>query len=251
MGKPYIKKYKEVAGFSVWVVDGNYIRTNINEEFTNFGQHYRFDFIPEKEFWIDKENSPGEEEFFIEHLLIENRLMSQGISYIMAVEKAERKEQHERAKSKLMEKKTKEKRKNAEIIKLVHKKLLKEYSGKNLKVWIVNGELVRDFFYIDFTEGGHDKVFPFIPQNEIWLDDDLNQKERKFVLLHEIHERNLMKKSKGVNIKNGMIVLTKDYTRIYNEAHADSSKIEFKFRKNPKGIDKTLSDEIKKAEKVD
>lgn len=60
--KPYIKKELEIAGFTVWVVDGRYIRENLNEDFNNFGQRYQFKFIPKKELWIDKEHSGGKGE---------------------------------------------------------------------------------------------------------------------------------------------------------------------------------------------
>ncbi len=59
-------------------------------------------------------------------------------------------------------------------------KFLKSYSRK-VKVWIVDGEAVRDLFFIDFTEGGYDKVYPFIPSGEIWIDDDVFPRERKFI----------------------------------------------------------------------
>ncbi len=54
MKKPYIKKFVEISHFKVWIVDGKYVRDNIDEEFNNYGQHYQFKFIPEKEFWIDR-----------------------------------------------------------------------------------------------------------------------------------------------------------------------------------------------------
>ena len=65
----------------------------------------------------------------------------------------------------------------------IHKQLLKKYSGA-IKVWIIQGGLVRSLYFIDFTEGGHDLVYPhFIPKNEVWLDDDLSPGERKPVSL--------------------------------------------------------------------
>ena len=82
MKKPYIKKYKQVSKFTVWIVDGKYIRTNIDEEFTNFGHHLIFSFIPKNEFWIDHEFGESEEaQYYIDHMLIENRLMAQGKSF--------------------------------------------------------------------------------------------------------------------------------------------------------------------------
>jgi len=32
----------------------------------------------------------------------------------------------------------------------------------------------------------------FVPTGEVWIDNDIVEKERGFVLLHELHERNRM-----------------------------------------------------------
>lgn len=225
MRKPYISKVCEVGGFVVWKVDGFFIRQNIDEEFTNFGQHFRFGFIPKKEFWIDRESSPDETSFFVTHLLAEYRLMASKKSYDEAIEKADLKERAERKKSEFYIKTIGKNSKN-EIIDEVHKKILKNYS-KKIKVWVVNGELVRDLFFIDFTEGGHDIVYNFVPKNEVWIDDDLPPRERKFVLLHEICERNLMLKGKD-----------------YNSAHLVASSKEHYCRLHPNEIDEYLKKEI-------
>lgn len=231
--KIYIKKFSKVAGFTVWIVDGKYIRDNIEEEFTNYGQHYRFRFIPKDEFWIDKERTPGEEKYFIDSMLLINRLMSMGVSHKKAVKRANRIEKRERSKSKLMKKEMKIKKTRGNVLKTVYKKLIEDYKNKKIKIWIVNGELVRDLFFVDFTEGGHDKVYSFIARNEIWIDDDLELNERKFVILHELHERNLM--SKGMD---------------YDSAHKSSSKIEYYCRKHPNKLDKCIKREFKKAERI-
>jgi hypothetical protein len=44
---PYLEKIDERGKLQVWIVDGSYIRGNIDEEFTNFGQHYGFPYVPE------------------------------------------------------------------------------------------------------------------------------------------------------------------------------------------------------------
>lgn len=227
--KPYIKKFLDISGFKVWIVDGEYVRANLDREFTNYGQHYRFTFIPEDEFWIDKQKVPGEENFYVNYLLIENRLMAKGMDYAQAVDKANAVERKERMKEYLIRKGIEKKQKIKENAESVHKRLLKKYS-KKLKVWIVDGRMVRDLFFIDFTEGGHDRVYPFIPTGEIWLDDDLTLREIKFVLLHEVHERNLMG-------------LGEDY----HTAHESSSEIEYFCRHNSNLVDKYLQREFKKA----
>ena len=91
-------------------------------------------------------------------------------------------------------------------------------------VWIVNGRFVRSVFDIDFTAGGHDHVYEFVPQGEVWIDGDIVEKERGFVLLHELHERNRMAKGDP-----------------YSTAHADSSRIEFRCRHHPDELHDALA----------
>jgi len=92
MKKPYVKKYKKVFEFSVMLVDGKYIRENIDIEFTNCAQHYQFDFIPKNEFWIDKNRIPGEEDYYIKSMLIMNRLLAQSVKHRKAVKIADKTE---------------------------------------------------------------------------------------------------------------------------------------------------------------
>jgi len=241
----YIEKIGTRGKFTIWLVDGSKVRRDLDEEFTNFGHHYFFEFIPENEFWIDKEHNRGETRYYIDHMLIEYRLISEGRDFEYAEEKANIIERRERNKSKLVSAISKEQKNGAEIIDKIHKEFLKEYSKKP-KVWIVSGELVRGLLCIDFTEGGHDKVYPFIPKNEIWLDDDLGPKERKFVLLHELHERNLMPEGHNLKMKNGIIEVDTNYNKIYTIAHIKASKLEYYCRQHPEELDKKLKKEIEK-----
>jgi len=228
MKKPYLKKIGRVSKFQVYIVDGAYIRENIDEEFTNFGQHFRFRFIPADEFWIDNERTPGEEEFFIDHLLTENRLMARGLAYDKALEIADGKEKAERRKVDFIKKGLSPRPSPKELIAKIHVQLLKRYSSASVHVWIVDGEIVRDIFFIDFTEGGHDQVYRFVPPGEVWLDDDLKLSELRYVLLHEVHERRLM--------------ATKHWP--YFKAHRSSSHIEYHCRHHPEDLDRYLKDEI-------
>ena len=85
---PYLEKIDERGNLKVWVVDGSYIRSHIDEEFTNFGQHYSFPYIPKDELWIEKETKDDERWFFTDHLLVEHRLMTKGVPYNKALEEA-------------------------------------------------------------------------------------------------------------------------------------------------------------------
>jgi len=220
----YIKKADERGDIQVWIVNGAYIRGNIDEEFTNFGQHYRYSYIPVNEFWIDREAEQDELQFFIDHLLMEHRLMSQGMPYARALPKADMEERKER-------------RRAGDILKMthhgktlpdgkdVHERLWKKLEN-GLSVWIVNGRLVRSVFDIDFTEGGHDYVYEFVPENEVWIDDDIVETERSFVLLHELHERNCMAKGWP-----------------YSKAHAESSRLEYHCRHHPDELHDKLTAE--------
>lgn len=62
-----------------------------------------------------------------------------------------------------------------------------------VKVWAVNGKLVRDRFNSDFSQGGHGYVYPWIPKGEIWIDEVLSLDEVPYVVEHERFERKLMK----------------------------------------------------------
>lgn len=217
----YLKKIGRRGKIDIWIVDGEKIRSTIDREFTNFGQHFRFPEIPEYEFWIDKEGVADERKYFIDHLLIEWKLMRGGIPYNEAIEKADIRERGERLKSREVKKESKE----SKLLQIhdVHKKLWGKTSGE-LTVWVIDGNLVRSLYYIDFTEGGHDRVYSFVPKNEVWIDNDLVPDERPYVLLHELHER--------VDMGRGLS---------YNAAHKRASKIEWHCRHHTKDLTRNLA----------
>ncbi len=220
---PYIEKVDQRGTISIWIVDGTYVRTHLDEEFTNYGQHYAFGCIPKDEFWLDKEAADDERRFFIDHLLIEHRLMEKGVPYDDALEAADAKELAERRKAGDIRKLTKGH--NLPDPAKVHVRLWKTLEN-GVRVWVVDGRLVRSVFDDDFTEGGHDHVYEFVPEGEVWIDNDLEEPERPYVLLHELHERNLMEKGWP-----------------YSKAHADSSRLEYHYRHHPDELHSALAKE--------
>ena len=82
-------------------------------------------------------------------------------------------------------------------------------------VWRVNGNLVRSYYKTDYTEGGHDVVYRWVPKCEIWIDDGVDHREVPFILAHEYIERRLMR----------------DHGMEYDPAHAVASRFEFDLRK--------------------
>jgi hypothetical protein len=221
---PYLVQGEKRGDLQTWIVDGAYIRGHIDEEFTNFGQHYRYPYIPIDELWIDKEAEDDERRFFLDHLLIEHRLMAKGMSYGDALVQADAEERKERRRAGDVRKLSKNGKKLPDG-KDVHERLWKKLEN-GVSVWIVQGRLVRSAFDIDFTAGGHDHVYEFVPQGEVWIDNDIVESERGYVLLHELHERNRM--------EEGMP---------YSKAHAESSKLEYHCRHHPDELHDCLAAE--------
>jgi hypothetical protein len=221
---PYLTKVDQRGNFQVWIVDGPFIRGHIDEEFTNFGQHYRYPYIPDKEFWIDREAEHDEHVFFIDHVLVEYELMAKGMAYGDALTQADEAERKERRRAG-DEARVNHHGKSLPDPTTVQERLWKKLEN-GIQVWIVNGRLVRSAFDIDFTEGGHDHVYEFVPFASVWIDDAIEEEERGFVLLHELHERNQMEKGLP-----------------YSKAHAESSRIEFRCRHHPDELHDALAAE--------
>ena len=228
---PYIKLFKTInPNIQVWIVDGKYVRNNLTEDFTNFGQHFQdgLDVIPKNEIWLDKENVPDDWKFYIKNAYIQHKLGIKGKPYLdqyLAGMKAERKMRRN-------EKDLKELTRRDGKLRLpkgkdFHVRLWKRLEDKDqTKIWIVDGKKVRDVLDPNFTEGCHEFVYEYCPQGEVWIDNDLMPEERGYVLVHELHERNLMAQGMG-----------------YHKAHQSSLKVELYCRKHPEMLHEKLMDE--------
>jgi len=87
-------------------------------------------------------------------------------------------------------------------------------SVDEFKVFLVDGEFVRNNLEIDFTMGSNPHVSSFIPRGEVWLDDRLSDNDILALIYHEICEARMM--GKGMT---------------YEEAHAAATVYETEFRK--------------------
>ena len=183
---PYIKPAGTRNGLAIWIVDGALIRDSLDIEFSNFGQHDAFEFIPRDELWLDREAAPDEQKFFVDHLVLERSLMDRGVPYDSALEVADRREIAERDSAGDVAKvRGEDGMPDPERVHISRWRTL----ASGLTVWIVDGRLVRSAFDVDFTEGGHDHVYEFVPPQEVWIDNDVVTDERPFVLYHELHEQ--------------------------------------------------------------
>jgi len=192
----------KIGDKKVYLVDGDYIRNYMDVNFTNFGHHWTFDFIPKNDLWIDRNSTHSERPFFIDHMIWERRLMKDyKVSYKKALEYADRKERDERGSSGGTHK---------NVLPKLSADVQKKYWKKvgDAKVYLVNGKKVREIYYIDFTGGGHGYVYGFIPKDEIWIEKEVHEeKEKKLDLLHEIAERDHMKG--GMNYSKAHDLATK------------------------------------------
>lgn len=223
--KIYHSLLETLSGYNIWLVDGAYIRKNIDKDFIKFGSNTNKSFIPKKEFWIDIETNPQEHPFFITHLLTKEKVIRNGQNKERASAIANHAEKRERLKY-IRKSIPFHKVNNKKIIEKIHINLLKDYD--EIKIWLVDGEIVKKNLLLDYALGGHDLIYDFIPNKEIWIEKTIPVLERKFVILHELHERFLM--LQGFN---------------YPHAHHKAIILENYFYNHPQKIEDRILLEIK------
>lgn len=62
------------------------------------------------------------------------------------------------------------------------------------KVWIIDGNTVRQKIYREFLYGGNEQRYVFNPEGEIWIDNAISCEEFDLTVAHELNERHLMAK---------------------------------------------------------
>ena len=212
----YVKKITTVGDYAVWLVDGALIRKDINENFVKRSANIKPSFVPKNEFWIDEDLDPKEYRYFIDRFIYEQGLLDSGENYAQADKRADEFEKNERQNSTEIKRLSKLNFGKKEFLEKIKKKIIKKFSSE-IKIWLVDGNLVRSFFLLDYCEGGHDLVYPFIPKNEIWIEQAISPQERKYIILHELHERYLMSRGKS-----------------YKNAHIGATEVEDYYRENTK-----------------
>lgn len=231
--KPYVQKIGEISTHSVWLVDGAYIRKKLDENFAVCDSHIHLPFIPKYELWIENGTNPAEWYFFTYYLLQTKAAVARGCTPREAMARADELEKELRDRVWVAEHGEHALLRNKEQIEKVHRKRYEKYGG-SVAVWLVDGMMVRDIFSTEYTDGGHDRVYPYIPKHEIWIEETLDEKEIPFILLHELHERYLMGEGKD-----------------YPHAHAGATQIEDRYRHNPALLDERIREEMKKNDLQD
>jgi hypothetical protein len=65
---------------------------------------------------------------------------------------------------------------------------------EDYKIWIIDGNRVRQKIYKEFLYGGNEQRYIFNPKGEIWIDDAISSEEFDLTVAHELNERHLMAK---------------------------------------------------------
>jgi hypothetical protein len=195
-------------GLDVWIVDGYKVRHKIYKEFLYGGNGQRYCFNPPKEIWIDNAISCEEYELTLAHELNERHLMAKyGWTYdkshdsSLAVEFVMRHKfdsicrVHEASLAAVAPtdwSNRKEIRGLADSLKLSGIYRIPVGLRKGIKIWIVDGYLVRKNIFPDFGFSGNDLVYHFIPPKEIWIDGQVSCEEMEYSITQEQKERELM-----------------------------------------------------------
>ena len=223
MDKPYVRKLngaglppagtEKLGDFTVWLVDGTWVRANSKpdgDDFTNFGQHYRFSFIPMYEFWIDfYEANRSEQGFFIVHMLTEWKEQNRGASYDEAYDRSIELELRARAQYQDI---------SPDVDPLQARVRMFHQLQNSMTIWLASEPFIHQHLSLNYVEGGHHLVpgYQWIPPDEIWVGATLPPLERLIICGHEIGEHGLM--AKGMK---------------YDPAHKKISKKELEVRDNP------------------
>jgi len=193
---PYLQNLpSDMPAVTCWLVDGKYVRDKLNIEFTNFGQYLQIPQIPKWEMWVDNVNGtiPEEAWFYIQNMVAQRLAIKQGMSIEKARQYGDTIERRERGK--LLPRLPA--MAPEELFQLCRQHSMGE-DEYGIQIYWMDGQKVRTYSgYIDWVEGGHDLIYPFVwPKRSIWLDDQTTRDEVPFIRFHESFERNKMEAEK-------------------------------------------------------
>lgn len=197
--------------YKIYLVDDYLLRGESleKEEFGGFGSHYDFDFIPEREIWINQKATEIDRQCYIHHALAYARLMKAGTPWEKAYDTSLAIEQ--KLRRQLSGDTYDETADGSDVSPEIRLHKYGEFFGEDVTVWIVNGEEVRNHYRTEFIEGGHGYIYPWIPKGEIWIEDQVQESERPYILMHEFVEMIYMQYKKAD----------------YGSAHGAAAKVEF------------------------
>lgn len=220
-GSRFLKKlYEKQCGYDVYLVIGEQVRKlspDLNN-FANYAIHTDIEEIPENEIWIDANLQDAEKFFAVATAIYELKKLQNEHDF----EKVRASSLKYNKKIREITDNIKQKPENTNH-RLSTKVYIRKYGfirNENVTVYIVDGRLVRDIFPSDFCDGGNGSAYPWIPNDEIWIENVVSEEEAPYIILHEMVEMSLMKYKK--------------YS--YHQSHKIASAVEFHAKE--KGISK-------------
>lgn len=223
--------------YTVYSVNGFAVRNvaQPDEEFGNFATRQDFaKLIPKGELWLSEKTAPKEAVFFIANALTQLREQDRGAKPGAAYDAGLEAEQA------LRESVNGVQYRDGKPHQKVPNELYQEHyttlpdEKYPVDVWVIDGNQVRSLYKTDYTEGGHGYVYPWVPKQQIWIDDGVDRREVPFIVSHEYLELRLMR----------------DVGLDYDKAHDICSAVEFRLRKR-QGIHRVLVPGRRKLHKSD
>ena len=160
------------------LIDGFKIKNTLDPDFAVIEDSKSKPYIPKNELWLEKSYAKEKDSIvknFLEDRKIKDRVGQKKFNLFL------KKRMREAVKKTTAE----------EIEKIKLENLGKE---AGMKIFLVDGRAVREKLDPDFVLGGHWLIYPYIPKNEIWIDNVQDRRDTIFTFIHEIHEALLMKK---------------------------------------------------------
>lgn len=199
-------------GYNVFLVDGSKLRKSVTwdmvkdtsqeyfDDFLDYGINDDFPLVPVGEIWLADELREEERDMLLRVVLRRLTLLDQGLNDHDAYVRSEKYSWHLRHSM------------FPRMPMNPRKRIYKVIDGVTL--WIVDGMDTRCKWLTRFIQGGHHYVYPFIPKNEIWLDDTLDEDEFEPVGIHEYEE----------------MVKMRDLGWPYDKAHNFAEDKEYQYR---------------------
>jgi hypothetical protein len=213
IGGVYRYHVGKTGNHDVWIVDGNQVRLKIYSSFLYGGNDQRYPFNPKGEIWIDNAISCEEYYLTLAHELNERHLMAKfGWTYYaahdssLALELAIRHSNEEICRSHEASLKKvsptdyyniKEIKGIPDSIQLQNIYRVAAGEREGIRIWIVDGYMVRKNIFPDFGFSGNDLSYHFIPEKEIWIDGQVSCEETEYSIATELKERELMASGKS------------------------------------------------------
>lgn len=206
------------GGYRFYAVSAFAVRNESkpDEEFGTFATAHEYPhLIPEREVWISGLLAPREAEFFIANALARLAELENGAgadrAYTVGLN-ADRK-----LRKRVLGVEYRAGRPHKHIPGAIYRRryLVLPDEEFPIAVWRVDGCLVRATYKTDYVEGGHGYVYPWVPKDEIWVEEGIAAAEVPYIVTHEYTEHRLMR-DEGLD---------------YDRAHEICSRAEYDLRK--------------------